>query len=50
MTQEELIQYWRDKASDYANDNAQDEFTWVRDALFVAYLTGVQDSIKIRLL
>ena len=50
MTREELIQYWRDKASAYANDNAQGEFTWVRDALFVAYLTGVQDSIKIRLI
>lgn len=50
ITQEELIQYWRDKASIYANDNAQGQFTWVRDALYVAYLTGVQESIKIRLL
>lgn len=50
MTQEELIQYWRDKAQTYANDNAQGQFTWVRDALYVAYLTGVQDSSKLRLL
>lgn len=49
MTQEEK-QLWMDKAREYAEEHSKGEFTWVRDALYVAYLTAIQDYSKVRLL
>lgn len=39
---------WMKRATKYAEENSKGEFTWVRDALYVAYLSGIQDALKVR--
>jgi hypothetical protein len=55
MKPEETRLYWMDKAKEYA-EKALSESTvewkeqWQKDALYVAYLHGVQDALKIRII
>ena len=54
MTQEEILG-WMDKASEYANKYFSDisdptKSTWMRDALYCAYLKGVEEALGIRII
>jgi hypothetical protein len=53
MTSEEMLE-WHDKAAKYANDYFKDapdlaKAMWMRDALYVAYLRGVEQALGKRL-
>ena len=39
-----------EKAAKYADENAKGEYTLVRDALYVAYISAIQDVLKVRLI
>lgn len=47
---EEQIQFWRDKATEYATSHSKGEPTYFRDALYVTYLQAIQDALGIRML
>lgn len=47
---EEQIQFWRDKAVEYAISHSKGEPAYFRDALYSAYLQAVQDALRIRLI
>ena len=54
MTEEEHLA-WQDKASKYANDYFKDapelaKANWMRNALYVAYLRGVEQALQKRLI
>ena len=54
MTLAEEQQYWMDKAKEYADKKFTESpreyvMQWQKDALYVAYLHGVQDALKIRI-
>lgn len=54
MTQDELLG-WMDKASEYANKYFKDapdlaKATWMRDALYCAYLKGVEEALGVRII
>ncbi len=54
MKPEELLG-WMDKASVYANQYFKDapelsKANWVRDALYCAYLKGVEDALGVRII
>jgi hypothetical protein len=55
MTLEEQQLYWMDKAREYA-DKGYTESTheyimqWQKDALYVAYLKGVEEALGIRII
>ena len=60
MTSEELkrltiIANWMDKAKDYAESKFSaitDPFKpqWIRDAIYVSYLRGVEEALHIRII
>lgn len=47
---EDLIQSWKDKAVLFANEHAKGKDIWVRDALYIAYISAIQDTLKIRII
>lgn len=56
MTDEEK-DYWFDKAKEYAEShldtdspNPDKQSVWLRDALFVAYISAIQEITKTRLI
>lgn len=54
MKPEETQLFWMDKAKEYAEKSLSESTIkwkeqWMKDALYVAYLHGVQDSLKIRI-
>ena len=49
MTQEEK-QVVMDKAKVYAEKHSVGQYAWVRDMLYVAYLSAIQEYTKTRLL
>lgn len=50
MTKEEQQLYWMDRAKEYAKSVATENlYQWQIDALYVAFLNGVQQALKIRL-
>ena len=43
-------EFWMDKAKKYAESNGKGKEQWTVDALYCAYLRGVQEALGIRII
>lgn len=44
------IEYLKEQAKEYAEEHSKGKFTYIRDALYCAYLSGCEKALNIRII